>query len=95
MHLSVREETSKIDFHQDDNDYYCLYKEDYVTQKLLYTPPTLNIMFLPCPPGFTLLGDPPGCECDPVLTSRNFQCRVVDRKGHIIWSDSSWLGIEF
>ena len=95
MHLTVREETSKTDFHQDDNDYYCLYKEDYVTQKLLYTPPTLNIMFLPCPPGFTLLGDPPGCECDPVLTSRKFQCRVVDRKGYIIWSDSSWLGIEF
>ena len=95
MHLTVREETVKTDFRRDEVADYCLHKEDYITQHLLYASPILNITFLPCPPGFTLLGEPPGCDCDPILTSHNFQCHLVDRKGYHVWSGSWWLNIEF
>ena len=95
--LTIREETIKTDFRQDDNEplLYCFRHEDYITQKLLYSQPTLNIHFLPCPPGFTLLGDPPGCDCDPVLTRHNFQSYLLDGKGYHAWNNSHWLGIEF
>ena len=33
------------------------------------TPVFINVtVALPCPPGFTLIGDPPGCDCFPALT---------------------------
>ena len=37
------------------------------------TPVYLNITLLPCPPGFTLSGEPPVCNCYPVLIDTNVQ----------------------
>ena len=44
-----------------DKDY------DYVVGWLLYDAPRFNITLLPCPFGFQLRDDPPGCECHPIL----------------------------
>ena len=95
MSLTVREESIKKDFSADERADYCLHMDDYIYQSLLYTPPTLNITFLPCPPGFSRLGDPPGCVCNPTLARHNFQCKFKDGNGYHVWSGSWWLNIEF
>ena len=61
----------------------------------LYTTPLLNITLLPCPPGFTLLGDPPGCDCYPVLTNNAVNCQMISGKGYLSWNGPLWLNIEF
>lgn len=70
------------------------YQNGCVTPALLYTPLLLNITLLPCPLGFTLLGNPPGCDCYPVLTKNKFDCKFINRKGYHSWSDSWWLNVE-
>jgi hypothetical protein len=42
--------------------------------KLRHTPLFIKIHFLPCPPGFFLSGDPPGCQCHPILTTNGVNC---------------------
>ena len=61
--VSVRNDFSGKD---EDHDVWIYQHDGYVTQTLLNTPPLLNITLLPCPPGFILLGDPPGCDCYPI-----------------------------
>ena len=60
---------------------------------LLFIPPLLNITLLACPPGFTLLGDPPGCECSIILTDRNVDCLFRNESGYHVWNNSLWLTI--
>ena len=65
-----------------------------VSRDALYTPPLLNITLLPCPPGFSLLGDPPGCDCPPVLTNNNVKCLFINKSGYHIWNGSLWLNVD-
>lgn len=60
---------------------------DYVTfsgtvpTTLLTIPVYINLTFLPCPPGFHLRGNPPGCECATVLIRNNMFCNFTDGHG--------------
>ena len=67
---------------------------EYVKQATLSSPPLLNVTFLPCPPGFTLLGDPPGCDCYPLLIVNKIDCKLTNRKGYHSWSGPMWLDID-
>ena len=72
LYLTVKDEsltTVQNDFNAQGNDHdiWIYHQYGYVTQVLLDTPPLINVTLLPCPPGFTLLGDPPGCDCNPCL----------------------------
>ena len=42
------------------------------------TPVFINVSILPCPPGFTLLGEPPECGCYPVLTENEVECTIFN-----------------
>ena len=53
------------------------------------TPLFVNIDFLPCPPGFVLLGDPPGCQCHPVLTANGINCELNHENGYHKWNLSN------
>ena len=56
------------------------------------TPLFVNIDFLPCPPGFILLGDPPGCQCHPVLTANSINCKLNHVNGYHKWNLSNiWV----
>ena len=61
MYLTVREESVKY-LSKKLQHYPCFaHGSSMCVQEevfLLYKPPHLNITLLPCPPGFTLLGDP-------------------------------------
>jgi hypothetical protein len=56
------------------------------------TPLFVNIDYLPCPPGFILLGDPPGCQCHPVLTANSINCKLNHLNGYHKWNSTSiWI----
>ena len=67
--------------------------EKYVSLELLYSQQLLSINLLPCPLGFQLRGDPPGCECHPVLSENNVKCQFINHTGLHIWSGSMWLDL--
>ena len=67
---------------------------DYVSMKLLFLKQLrLSIIFLSCPPGFQLKGDPPGCECHPILSENNVMCQFINRTGYHTWSGTLWLDV--
>ena len=59
------------------------------------TPVYFNITLLRCGPGFTLLGDPPGCDCYPELTDNGIRCEVADKTGYFSWTNNLWMNTEF
>ena len=67
--------------------------EKYVSLELLYSQQLLSINLLPCPLGFQLRGDPPGCECHPVLSENNVKCQFINHTGYHIWRGPMWLDL--
>ena len=57
------------------------------------TPVFINISILPCPPGFTLLGEPSECGCYPVLTDNGIECTIFNGVSSFSWSTMLWLNI--
>ena len=63
-------------------------------ESCLYTTPVyLSITLLPCPPGFTLLGEQPVCDCYPVLTDSNVECDINNGRGMFSWNGGKWINI--
>ena len=60
----------------------------------LISPLYINLNLLSCPPGFSLQGDPPGCDCYPVLTDNGVKCYINNRKMiYFSWNTSFWMSI--
>ena len=74
-----------------DKDCATRFPNSYVNLELLYSQLRLNINLLPCPLGFQLRGDPPGCECHPVLSENNVKCQFINHTGRHIWNGRMWL----
>ena len=53
----------------------------------------LNISLLPCPPGFTLLGEPPLCDCYPEIADNGVECSIVNGKDIFQWKGNLWMGL--
>ena len=52
----------------------------------------LSIGILPCPSGFLLIGEPPGCECYHNLCNNHVLCTIVNGTGLFSWNDSQiWV----
>ena len=52
----------------------------------------LSIGILPCPSGFLLIGEPPGCECYHSLCNNNVLCTIINGTGLFSWNDSQiWV----
>lgn len=58
------------------------------------TPVFLNMTLLNCPPGLTLLGEPPVCDCYNVLSEKDVKCSIIDGKGVFSWNGSLWVTVE-
>jgi hypothetical protein len=53
----------------------------------------LSVAILPCPSGFLLIGDPPGCGCYHNLCNNHVLCTIVNGTGLFSWNDSLiWVG---
>ena len=64
-----------------------------VPTTLLTIPIYINLTFLPCPPGFHLRGNPPGCECATVLTRNNMFCNFTNGHGYIYRNGTTWVKV--
>ena len=59
------------------------------------SPLHINLTILPCPPGFSLQGDPraPGCDCYPVLTDNGVECNIYNSEATFSWNTSLWISM--
>ena len=90
MFLIVPESIS--DDLESNDTYYYYYDDDYYIPSGLKTAPILiNITFLSCPPGFTLQGVLPGCDCHPVLKLNDVTCILKNIGGYHRWNSSIWI----
>ena len=55
-----------------------------------FHPPSITVLFLPCPWGFTLKDNPPSCECDPLLKQHKITCDINDQTVHR--HKPAWVG---
>ena len=81
------------------NSYDCLCTEEDsfdegIPTDLLYTPPLIKISLLSCPRGFTLLANPPACDCFHILTEHKVSCSFMHGIGYHIWNGSMWLNVD-
>jgi hypothetical protein len=69
-------------------------KTDIIPHFLLITPIFINITLrFPCPIGFTLVGEPPRCDCYPELRQRKINCTIQNGMGYISRSGRNWIGV--
>ena len=72
-----------------------LYNEDCHNQHSYLcsynTPIFINVTLLDCPVGFSLMGDPPGCDCYHVLKDKGVKCSLANGTGYLLWNSSSWI----
>ena len=59
-----------------------------------FFPLSINLNVLPCPPGFSLQGDPPGCDCYTVLGDSGVKCNIKYGTLLFSWSTALWMSIE-
>jgi predicted outer membrane repeat protein len=65
------------------------------TSCLLTAPVFVNFTILPCPPGFALQGDPPRCDCYPMLThDLGVTCHLANGARYMSWTGGLWLDIK-
>ena len=69
------------------------HSNERVNAELLFTPVFITVTLQSCPPGFTLLGDPPGCDCYPALTEREVKCDFINGTGYISWNGPMWVNM--
>ena len=66
---------------------------DIIPPSLLKAPIFINItLLLPCPLGFTLVGEPPYCDCYPQLRQNKITCTILNGTGYIYRQGSNWIG---
>ena len=66
--------------------------QEYYAKSCSFSSPLyINFKFLPCPPGFSLYGDPPGCYCYTVLTDNGVNCNIFRSEATLSWNTSLWI----
>ena len=80
------------DYQEGEYEYTREYGNEFIHTRLRNTPVFVNVILLPCPPGFVLLGDPPGCNCHPELTAHGVECILDDLDGYHKWNTTRmWI----
>ena len=73
-----------------DNNVTRLY---YAKACTFFFPLRINLTVLPCPSGFSLQGDPPGCYCFPVLVYNGVNCNIFNSEATFSWNSSLWITV--
>ena len=80
------------DYQTAEYEYTAEYGNEFIHTCLRNTPVFINVILLPCPPGFVLLGDPPGCNCHPILAAYGVECILNHLNGYHKWNTTSmWI----
>ena len=61
------------------------------TENLYFTSVYIDLKFSPCPPGFSLQGNPQGCDCYHVLTDNGVQCEIYEGRSLFSWNTTLWI----
>ena len=98
MYLTVAERTilyyAPSDFSEINRAIERYRKTDVIPRSLLVTPIFINITLRsPCPIGFTLVGEPPSCDCYPELSQRKVNCTIRNGTGYVSRSGREWIGV--
>ena len=66
-----------------------------VTTDINVIPVKVNVILVPCPPGFQLTRDPlfPACTCYHHPCNIDVQCTIVKGSGQFSWNGSLWIGV--
>ena len=59
-----------------------------------FSPLTIHLNVLPCPPGFSQQGNPPGCDCYSMLSDNGVKCNIKSGTLLFSWSTALWMSIE-
>ena len=65
----------------------------YAEACTFFFPLRIDLTVLPCPAGFSLQGDPPGCYCYPMLTDNGVNCNIFKSKPIFSWNTSLWITV--
>ena len=95
IYLTTTEQTLK--YYKDAEEVKAAIEEykrtDVIPTSLLTVPVFVNVtILLPCPLGFTLVGNPPRCDCYPQLLIRNITCTILNGTGYLLRRGSNWIG---
>ena len=71
-------------------EFHCDYRDELCFLVALVF---LDITLLPCPPGLTLLENPPICDCYPVLTDNDVKCEIINKRGLFSWNSDLWVNV--
>ena len=71
------------------------YQRTSLNESLLTTPVFIDIILLPCPPGFNLTDYPHHCDCYPILSANSFKCSFINKTGCITWNSTMWVNAIF
>ena len=70
-------------------------KTEVIPRSLLITPIFINVTIrFPCPIGFTLVGQPPRCDCYPELRRKNIDCKIKNGMGYVSRRGRCWIGMK-
>ena len=67
--------------------------QNYAKACTFFSPLYINFTIQPCPPGFSLQGDPPGCGCYSILTDNGVNCNIFRSEATISWNTSLWITV--
>ena len=82
-----------------DLAYFQICNNDNMTQQFsemsctFFSPLYINYTILPCPSGFSLQGNPPGCYCYPMLTDNGVNCNIFKSEATFSWNTSIWIAV--
>ena len=66
---------------------------DFLISCSYFSPLYITLNFLPCPPGLSLQGNPPGCDCYPVFTNNGVKCNMNNGKTSFSWNTTLWISV--
>ena len=64
-----------------------------IPTELLTVPVFIDITLNACPAGFTLVGEPPKCDCYPQI-SEFISCEILNRTSFVSRNNTIWIGID-
>ena len=69
------------------------HNHNIIPTELLTVPIFIDITLQPCPPGFKLVGEPPGCDCYPQI-GKFITCSILNGTRLVSRNDTVWIGID-
>jgi predicted outer membrane repeat protein len=68
-------------------------RQYYAKACTFFSPLHIDFKVQPCPPGFSLQGNPPGCSCYSLLADNGVGCNIFKSEVTFSWNSSLWITV--